>query len=137
MRSNRMGKASVEYGNVAALHKIAERIGLIEIVNSCAPKDSGISVGHLVEIMAINRAVDPLAKTAMPEWYQTTYLPELLGVELSIENGYKTLTRCYDYLTDGVQMDIELALARKAGPRLHPAVRVATAGKGQRMEVCQ
>lgn len=113
MRSNRMGKASVEYGNVAALHRIAERIGLIEIVNSCAPKDSGISVGHLVEIMAINRAVDPLAKTAMPEWYQTTYLPELLGVELSIENGYKTLTRCYDYLTDGVQMDIELALARK------------------------
>lgn len=113
MCSNRMGKSSVEYGNVAALHKIAERIELIDIVNNCAPKMDGISTGHLVEIMAINRALDPRAKTAIPEWYQTTYLPELLGVELSISNGYKTLTRCYDYLTDNVQMEIELALARK------------------------
>jgi len=114
MRSDRMGKASVEYGNVAALHRIAERVELIDIVNSYAPKMSGTSVGHLVEIMAINRAVDPLAKIALPEWYQTTYLPELLGVKLPIESGYKTLTRCYDYLTDDVQMDIEIELARKA-----------------------
>lgn len=113
MHSKKPEKASVEYGNVAALHKIADRIGLIDIVNSCAPKMSGISVGHLVEIMAINRIVDPLAKTSIPKWYQTTYLPELLGVELPEESGYQTLTRAYDYLSDSAQMDIETALAEK------------------------
>ncbi|MCI0496800.1 MAG: hypothetical protein L0Z54_00675 [Thermoplasmata archaeon] len=65
-------------------------------------------VGELVENLAINRIVDPLAKLNIPHWYQQNYLPELLDVSLPLDSGYQTLTRCYDYLTDVVQMDIEM-----------------------------
>ena len=40
------GGVSVEYGTVKALHAIAERIGLIDIVNQAAPKRNGLLVGE-------------------------------------------------------------------------------------------
>jgi len=103
----------VVYGSVAVAHGVARRIHLGEIVDRHAPKRNGIPTGKLVEILAINRLLDPLAKYEIPEWVQTTALPELLDVVLSIESGYQTLTRCYDYLTDDVQMHIEMELAEQ------------------------
>jgi len=105
------GKTTVEYGRVAVLHQVAKRINLVKVINKCAPKKGDLSVGELVEVSAINRIVDPLAKTNIPQWYETTYLPELLGFELPLSSGYQTLTRCYDVLTEDVQMDIEIELA--------------------------
>jgi len=46
------GGASVEYGAVNALHAIAERIWLMDIVNQAAPKRNGLPVGELAFIMA-------------------------------------------------------------------------------------
>ena len=105
------GGVAVEYGPVKALHAIAERIGLIDIVNQAAPKRNGLPVGELVFIMAANRVLDPRPKYTIPDWYQRTYLPELVGVDLPLDSAYQTLTRCLDYLTDDVQMEIEMALA--------------------------
>ena len=113
------GGVAVEYGTVKALHAIAERIGLIEIINQAAPKRNGLPVGELAFIMAANRVLDPRPKYTIPEWYQRTYLPELLGIDLPPDSAYQTLTRCLDYLTDDVQADIEMALAARVMEAFH------------------
>jgi transposase len=118
-KKNGEGGVSVEYGTVKALHAIAERIGLIDIVNQAAPKRNGLPVGELVLIMAANRILDPRPKYTIAEWYQRTYMPELLGVDLPPDSAYQTLTRCLDYLTDDVQADIEMALAGRVMESFH------------------
>lgn len=88
------GGVTVEYGTVKALHALAERVGLIDIVNKAAPKRNGLPAGQLVFIMAANRLLDPRPKYTIPEWYQRTYLPELVGIDLPPDSAYQTLTRC-------------------------------------------
>jgi len=104
---------------VKALHALAERIGLMDIVNQAAPKRNGLPVGELVFIMAANRILDPRPKYTVPDWYQRTYLPEILGIDLPPDSAYQTLTRCLDYLTDDVQMEIEMALAARVMEAFH------------------
>lgn len=113
------GGVTVEYGTVKALHAIAGRIGLIDIVNRAAPKRNGLPVGELVFIMAANRVLDPRPKYTIPDWCQRTYLPEILGIDLPPDSAYQTLTRCLDYLTDDVQMEIEMALAGRVMESFH------------------
>jgi hypothetical protein len=112
MHLSQARSSTVEFGNVDALFQVAKKIGLVEAINRAAPKRSGLPVGQLVLILVINRCVDPLAKWEVPEWYRRTYLPELLHVELPVSSGYQTLTRCLSYLTESVQQDIEVELAR-------------------------
>ena len=50
------------HSTVKALHALAERIELIDIVNQAAPKRNGLPVGELVFIMAANRILDPRPK---------------------------------------------------------------------------
>lgn len=102
----------VEYGASRALWELIKRLDLVEVINRAAPKRNGTPVGELVAIMAMNRCLDPKAKWEIPDWYERTCLPELTDIELSKENGYQTLTRCLDYLTDDVQRKIETELAR-------------------------
>ena len=109
----------VEYGSIRALWELVQRTHLIDIINDVAPKRNGIPVGELVALMAINRCVDPQAKLMIPEWYERTYLPELLGIDLPASSGYQTLTRCLDYLTDSVQADIEMALCGRVLDAFH------------------
>ena len=110
---------TVEYGTVKALHAIAERIGLIDIVNRVAPKRNGLPVGELVFIMAANRILDPRPKYTIPDSYRRTYLPELVGVDLPLDSAYQTLTRCLDYLSDDIQLEIEMALAARVMEAYH------------------
>jgi len=113
------GGVTVEYGTVKALHAIAERIGLMDIINQAAPKRNGLPVGELAFIMAANRLLDPRPKYTIAEWYQRTYMPEILGIDLPPDSAYQTLTRCLDYLTDDVQMEIEMALAARVMESFH------------------
>ena len=110
---------TVEYGTVKALHAIAERIGLMDIINQAAPKRNGLPVGELAFIMAANRLLNPRPKYAIAEWYQRTYMLELVGVDPPPDSAYQTLTRCLDYLTDDVQIEIEMALAARVMESFH------------------
>lgn len=71
--------SSLDYGPVIALHTLALRIGLPEIIRRCAPKGGGqdISWG---EIMVINRCLDPVSRNRLKEWYEFTALPVLPGI---------------------------------------------------------
>jgi len=61
--------STVEFGNVDALFRVADKIGFVDAINRAAPKRSDLPVGELVLILVINRCVEPLAKWEIPEWY--------------------------------------------------------------------
>ena len=64
-----------EAGGVAGLLRIAQRLGLLDLVNAHAPKrDQGPSVGHYIVLAALNRALSPCSKLAIGDWYEQTVL---------------------------------------------------------------
>ncbi|MCX7049668.1 MAG: IS1634 family transposase [Candidatus Sumerlaeota bacterium] len=67
-------------GGVAALARIAQRLGLTEIINAVVPKrEQGPSVGEYILLAALNRAIEPCSKLAMGAWYEETVLRRLWG----------------------------------------------------------
>jgi len=71
---------SRDYGNIMVLSKITEILNLKEIINRHAKKQSGIDTGTLMEILAINRAVEPKSKLQIAGWYERTVLPFVYGI---------------------------------------------------------
>ena len=75
----------VQFGSVALLYDIANRLGVVDIVDSVAPKrNQGASVGMYILTAAINRAVSPTSKSGLKEWYENTSLPYITGVKSSL-----------------------------------------------------
>ena len=69
-----------EAGGVAALLRIAEGLGLIELIDGIAPKrNQGPSVGHYMVLAALNRALAPCSKVEIGQWYESTILRRLWG----------------------------------------------------------
>lgn len=75
----------VQFGSVALLYDIAARLGVVEIIDSIAPKRrQGASVGMYILTAAINRAVSPTSKSGLKEWYEKTSLPYITGLKPSL-----------------------------------------------------
>jgi transposase len=67
------------FADVVALFDLAQRIGLVELLDKHLPKRSqGLSVGQYLLLAAINRAVHPTSKLRFADWYRTTSLPRLI-----------------------------------------------------------
>ena len=70
----------VDEGGVAALCKVADDIGVRDIVNSiCSKRKQGMSVGDYILIAALNRALAATSKSKVKGWVDSTalhlYLP--------------------------------------------------------------
>ena len=75
---------SAEFGAVALIYDIAERLGIKEIIDRLLPKrKQGASVGSYILTASINRAIDPTSKSGLSEWYSETCLPYLVMIWLS------------------------------------------------------
>ena len=69
-----------EAGGVAALLGIANRLGIVDLINEIVPKkDIGPSVGHYILLAALNRALEPSSKLHIGDWYRDTVLQRLWG----------------------------------------------------------
>jgi transposase len=67
------------FGDVIALYDLAQKIGLVELLDRHIPKRSqGLSVGQYLVLAAINRAVHPTSKFRFADWYRTTTLPRFI-----------------------------------------------------------
>lgn len=67
-----------EAGGVAALLRVAQHLGIAEIIDEIVPKrDQGASVGQYMTLAALNRALDPCSKLAIGDWYEETILRRL------------------------------------------------------------
>jgi len=69
---------TIEFGLIAALLKIARKLGLVETIDKFTEKrNQGLSVGEHMLIAAINRCVDPVSKTQLKTWFDSTILRSL------------------------------------------------------------
>lgn len=65
----------VDEGGVAVLCKIANDIGVREIINSvCSKRKQGMTVGDYVLISVLNRALAATSKSKLKEWVESTAL---------------------------------------------------------------
>ena len=65
----------LEFGAVAALHDMALRLNLTDMINSFSTKrNQGLSLGEYLLIAIINRALHPVSKTKIADWYESTML---------------------------------------------------------------
>ena len=62
------------FGDLAAVWSMLERLGLVAIVDSIAPRraDAGASVGTYIALATANRVVAPCSKLAFADWWATT-----------------------------------------------------------------
>ena len=66
---------AVEYGGSHALLVMAQRLHLMEIIDTVAPKrDQGLSVGAYMLLAVINRVLAPCSKAKLGEWFRQTAL---------------------------------------------------------------
>lgn len=69
-----------EAGGVAALVGIANKLGIIELIDKIVTKKGdGPSVGHYIVLAALNRALEPCSKLQIGDWYRDTSLQRLWG----------------------------------------------------------
>ena len=70
-----------EFGSVCALYDLADQLGIVGLIDKYAPKrDQGLSVGEYMLLAAINRAVQPLSKVQIGDWYRKTMLDRITPV---------------------------------------------------------
>ncbi|MBU3966645.1 MAG: hypothetical protein KKG76_04605, partial [Euryarchaeota archaeon] len=100
-------KEVLDFGDVAAQHKIFEKLDICEIINKYSTKGGGkIDVGRLAEIMAINRNCDSCSRRKLPSWFETTALPILLNIKSSEVND-KLFLRTFPYLQEETTIPIQ------------------------------
>ncbi|MBN1115137.1 MAG: IS1634 family transposase [Oligoflexia bacterium] len=73
----------VEYGSVAALCRIADELGLRDIVNSVSDKKrkQGMSTGDYILLCAINRALGATSESKLNEWVDSTGLHLFMNMD--------------------------------------------------------
>lgn len=73
-----------EFGAVCALYELAKNLEVIKCINRCCPKrEQGLSMGEYMLLAAINRAVDPVSKAKIADWYDKTVLYRLIPAQRS------------------------------------------------------
>ena len=64
-----------EFGAVAALYSVAQRLGVGEIIDAIAGKrKQGLPVSAYMVLAAVNRAASPTSKAGFHEWFERTAL---------------------------------------------------------------
>lgn len=103
---------TIEFGLIAALLRIAKKIGLVGIINSATGKrDQGLSVGEHLLIAAINRCVEPVSKTHLMDWLDSTVLRKIYP-DLDVNLDSRAYWTHFQYVTEDNVESIENELMR-------------------------
>jgi transposase len=102
-----------EFGLQAALLKITDRLGFVELVDKIVIKrQQGPSVGQYMLVAALNRCSAPTSKSRIGEWYGETILERVL----KIEPGQFTSQSFWDNMDligEDEVVELQVALAKK------------------------
>ena len=70
-----------DFGAVAALWHVVERLDLVARIDRIVPKrHQGVSIGHYLVLAALNRVVAPRSKVPIGAWYDQTWLRVHWGI---------------------------------------------------------
>jgi transposase len=105
---------SLEHGSIIFWQKIWDELGLSKIIKSqvnLKDKRIQLQVDKYVQMMVINRCVDPLSKLGVTRWLETTCFKEMQGYQdLNFDVTY--FYRSMDHLLK-LKDDLELAIFEK------------------------
>jgi transposase len=100
----------LEFGAVAALYDLSRRLGLVEIVDRHVPKrGNGPSVGSLLVLAAINRAVAPTSKARIATWYERSSLPRWIKLkpnQLTSQRFWDNMERVPEEAIVGIEREL-------------------------------
>ena len=103
------------FGAVAAVYDLAQRLDVVGLIDRHVPKrgTQGPSVGTLLLLAALNRAVAATSKAQVATWYERTCLPRWL----KLEPGQLTSQRFWDNM-DRVRETALTAIERELATRV-------------------
>jgi transposase len=108
------GAPVLEFGAVAALYDLAERLEITTLIDRHVPKRGrGPSVGSLLLLAALNRAVAATSKARLATWYDSTSLPRWM----KLKAGQLTSQRFWDNM-DRVPHEAIVAIERELSARI-------------------
>jgi transposase len=74
----------LEFGAICAVFDLAKQLDVVGRINRLVPKrNQGLSVGDYILLTAINRAVEPVSKMNIADWYDKTILSKLIPAQKS------------------------------------------------------
>jgi len=101
--------SSLDYGSIVTLYILAERIGFSEAIYGATRKGGGKHLGKLIEIMVINRCIEPVSRHKLKDWYGNTALPILLNIPPAKVHP-QLFYNAMNYLTDKAILQIQKEL---------------------------
>jgi len=109
------GAPVFEFGAVAALYDLAQSLKIVELIDRYVPKrrGRGPSVGTLLVLAAINRAVGATSKAQLATWYERTSLPRWM----KLKAGQLTSQRFWDNM-DRVPEEAIVGIERELSARV-------------------
>ncbi len=114
------------FGAVAAAWKVARALGVREALDAVvAPRGRGPSVGELIELAAINRAVAPRSKRQLADWHARTALARLAprpARALSSPRFWDAMDRLGEEAIRAAEEEIIKRAIDRYGLRLSPLV---------------
>lgn len=71
-----------KFGSIAAAQSIIDRMQLRNLVNNIISpkKNQGVDLGRYMELMVINRLLEPKSKNKISNWYKSTFLRRHFGI---------------------------------------------------------
>ena len=106
-----------DFGAVAALYDLAERLRIVEFIDRHAPKrGSGPSVGTYLLVAVINRCVAPCSKANVADWFSGTVLRRLVDIEshqLSSQRFWDNMDRVSKEALVAIEEDLVAHMVRE------------------------
>lgn len=105
---------SMNFGRSAALWQVAQKIGLVEIIDKVAGKhrDQNLSLGEYMLINIINRCISPTSKSQLSSWFSRDYFSLIFSIQPEILNA-QTYWNHFQLLDEEKIAEIELELTKK------------------------
>jgi transposase len=103
----------LEFGAVAALWDLAQRLDLVSLIDRHVPKrNQGATVGQYLTLAAVNRCVATTSKARLGEWYQGTVLARLCPLHKKLLAGQR-FWDAMDHVTPEAIRCVEADLSRR------------------------
>ncbi len=108
-----------EFGASTALWSLAERIGLVDLIDSVVPSQhrNALTTGQYLTLAAINRCVAPISKKRMAQWHGASYVSTLLPATAKALQGQ----RFWDAMNEVSEQHIQ-EVEEKLLTRVHEVV---------------
>lgn len=112
-----------EFGALAALWSLVERLDLVGIIDRAVPKrQQGVSIGHYLVLAALNRVVAPKSKSQIGPWYDKTWLRRAWGLPASAFTS-QAFWRAMDAVDQDALEQIESAVTQAVLTTFRVAVK--------------